>query len=80
MNVGVLFQNSAQQEPPEVPAAGVGAWLRVPPHNGGDRPRPGVLTEKYPKRSQYKYTKSRYRVRNWAEYEAGLQKRGDLTV
>jgi hypothetical protein len=35
---------------------------------------------KYPKRSQYKYTKSRYRVRNWSEYEAGLQRRGDLTV
>ena len=35
---------------------------------------------KYPKRSQYKYAKSRYQVRNWAEYEAGLQKRGDLTV
>jgi len=35
---------------------------------------------KYPKRSQYKYANSRYRVRNWAEYEAGLQRRGDLTV
>ncbi len=35
---------------------------------------------KYPKRSQYKHAKSRYRVRNWAEYEAGLQRRGDLTV
>ncbi len=35
---------------------------------------------RYPKRSQYKYAKSRYRVRNWSEYEAGLQKRGDLTV
>ena len=35
---------------------------------------------KYPKRSQYKHAKSRYRVSNWAEYEAGLQKRGDLTV
>ena len=35
---------------------------------------------KYPKRSQYKHAKSRYRVRNWSEYEAGLQKRGDLTV
>jgi hypothetical protein len=35
---------------------------------------------KYPKRSQYKCAKSRYRVRNWFEYEAGLQKRGDLTV
>ena len=35
---------------------------------------------KYPKRNQYKYTKSRYRVQNWAEYEASLQRRGDLTV
>ena len=26
---------------------------------------------KYPKRSQYKHAKARYRVRNWAEYEAG---------
>ena len=34
----------------------------------------------YPKRSQYKYAKSQYRVRNWSEYEAGLQRRGDLTV
>ena len=35
---------------------------------------------KYPKRSQYKYAKSQYRIRNWPEYEAGLKKRGDLTV
>jgi hypothetical protein len=35
---------------------------------------------KYPKRSQYKHAKSRYRVRNWPEYEGGLKKRGDLTV
>ncbi|MFQ5743509.1 MAG: IS5 family transposase [Acidobacteriota bacterium] len=35
---------------------------------------------KYPKRNQYKYTKSQYRIRNWPEYEAGLQRRGDLTV
>jgi hypothetical protein len=35
---------------------------------------------KYPKRSQYKQAKSQYRVRNWAEYEEGLQRRGDLTV
>jgi hypothetical protein len=35
---------------------------------------------KYPKRSQYKYAKSRYRVRNWPEYEAGLRNRADLTV
>jgi hypothetical protein len=35
---------------------------------------------KYPKRSQYKYAKSQYRIRNWPEYEAGLQRRGDLTI
>jgi hypothetical protein len=35
---------------------------------------------KYPKRSQYKYAKSRYQVQNWRKYEAGLRKRGDLTV
>ena len=35
---------------------------------------------RYPKRSQYKHTKSRYRVRNWPEYEAGLRNRGDLTL
>ena len=35
---------------------------------------------KYPKRSQYKYTKSRYRIGHWPEYEAGLRRRGDLTV
>jgi hypothetical protein len=35
---------------------------------------------KYPKRSQYKHAKSQYRVRNWREYELGLQRRVDLTV
>ena len=35
---------------------------------------------KYPKRSQYKYAKSPYRVRNWPAYEAGLRRRGDLTI
>ena len=35
---------------------------------------------KYPKRSQYKYAKSQYRIRNWPVYEAGLRRRGDLTV
>ncbi len=34
---------------------------------------------KYPKRSQYKYAKSPYRIRNWPEYEASLRRRGDLT-
>ena len=28
---------------------------------------------KYPKRSQYKYAKCPYRIRNWPEYEAGLR-------
>ena len=35
---------------------------------------------KYPKRSQYKYTKKTYRVRNWRAYEEGLRRRGDLTI
>jgi hypothetical protein len=35
---------------------------------------------KYPKRSQYKHAKSQYRVRNWPAYEAGLRRRGDLSV
>jgi len=35
---------------------------------------------KYPKRSQYKHAKSACRIRNWPEYEAGLRRRGDLTV
>ena len=34
----------------------------------------------YPKRSQYKYTKKPYRVRNWKTYEEGLRRRGDLTI
>ena len=33
-----------------------------------------------PKRRQYKCAKSRYRVKNWGEYEASLRRRGDLTV
>ena len=35
---------------------------------------------RYPKRSQSKYAESRHRVQNWADYEAGLQKPGALTV
>ncbi len=34
----------------------------------------------YPKRSQYRYTKKAYRVRNWQEYETALRKRGELTL
>ncbi len=32
------------------------------------------------KRSQSKYVKKQYRVRNWPEYEAGLRRRASLTV
>jgi hypothetical protein len=38
------------------------------------------IGRRYPKRTQLNYTKQRYRVRNWHEYESGLRKRGDLTV
>ena len=34
----------------------------------------------YPKRTQLKYTKQRYRVRDWPQYEAELRQRGDLTL
>ena len=32
------------------------------------------------KRTQRKYVKKAYRVRNWRDYEAGLRNRGSLTV
>lgn len=32
------------------------------------------------KRTQAKYVKKAYRVRNWARYESGLRDRGSLTV
>ena len=36
---------------------------------------------KYPKRSQYKHAKQKkYHVCNWAEYNEGLRRRGDLAV
>jgi hypothetical protein len=35
---------------------------------------------KYPNRSQYQHAKSPYRIRNWPAYEAGLRRRGDLTI
>ena len=34
----------------------------------------------YPKRSQYKYTKKAYRIRNWRAHEEGLCGRGDVTI
>src|SRR5210317_96041 len=44
------------------------------------RPRRNAMPQKYPHRNQLKYTRKRYRVRNWNEYEAGLRRRGDLTI
>jgi hypothetical protein len=38
------------------------------------------MPQKYPHRNQLKYTRKRYRFRNWNEYEAGLRRRGDLTI
>lgn len=38
------------------------------------------MRHRYPKRSQLKHTRKRYRVRNWPEYEAALRTRGDLTL
>ena len=38
------------------------------------------MGRRYPKRTQLKYTKQRYRVRNWPQYEVGLRRRGDLTL
>ena len=38
------------------------------------------MPQKHPHRNQLKYTRKRYRVRNWKEYEAGLGRRGDLTI
>jgi hypothetical protein len=38
------------------------------------------MGQRCPKRAQLKYTKQKYRVRNWREYEAGLRKSGDLTL
>ena len=34
----------------------------------------------YPKRSQYKHAKKKYRRRNWRAYTEALRHRGDLTV
>lgn len=39
-----------------------------------------AMPRRYPKRSQLKYTKKPYRVRNWHQYETALRNRGDLTL
>lgn len=35
---------------------------------------------RYPKRTQYKYAKTPYKVNNWSAYEAGLRQRGSVTI
>jgi hypothetical protein len=59
----------------------LGAWLRLLPYDCRlRRSTENAVSQKYPQRNQLKHTRKRYRVRNWREYEAGLRKRGDLTI
>ena len=57
----------------------LGAQLAISVHNC-----PVLADTRFPmsifKRTQQKYVKKAYRVRNWREYEAGLRNRGSLTV
>ena len=57
----------------------LGAQLTISVHNC-----PVLTDSRFPmsifKRTQRKYVKKAYRVRNWREYEAGLRNRGSLTV
>ena len=57
----------------------LGAQLAISVHNC-----PVLADTRFPmsifKRTQRKYVKKAYRVRNWREYEAGLRNRGSLTV
>ncbi len=57
----------------------LGAQLAISVHNC-----PVLTDSRFPmsifKRTQRKYVKKAYRVRNWREYEAGLRNRGSLTV
>ena len=57
----------------------LGAQLAISVHNC-----PVLADTRFPmsifKRTQRKYVKKAYRVRNWREYESGLRNRGSLTV
>ena len=79
VNVSDIGRKSPLQKIVERPL-GVGASLLISVHHGGEAPDLESPPMKYPKRSRYKYAKSRYRVGNWPEYEAGLQRRGNVTV
>ena len=63
----------------EASLPGLGAQLAISVHNC-----PVLTDSRFPmsifKRTQRKYVKKAYRVRNWREYEAGLRNRGSLTV
>lgn len=62
---------------PQVALLHRSGWPRNPPMVVAEV----CSTMKYPKRSQYKHAKQKkYHVRNWAEYNEGLRRRGDLTV
>jgi hypothetical protein len=59
----------------------LGAWLRLPIYDCTILPSTeNEVPQKYPQRNQLKHTRKKYRVRHWREYEAGLRKRGDLTI
>ena len=64
---------------PNRSACCLGAQLAISVHNC-----PVLADSRFPmsifKRTQRKYVKKAYRVRNWREYEAGLRNRGSLTV
>ena len=76
MNLG----NHVQESNDPAPAVScLGAQLAISVHNC-----PVLTDSRFPmsifKRTQRKYVKKAYRVRNWREYEAGLRNRGSLTV
>ena len=73
--VSANFENASR-----IPTFGcLGAQLAISVHNC-----PVLADSRFPmsifKRTQRKYVKKAYRVRNWREYEAGLRNRGSLTV
>ena len=69
----------ALEQSVEVAPGCLGAQLAISVHNC-----PLLTDSRFPmsifKRTQRKYVKKAYRVRNWREYEAGLRNRGSLTV
>ena len=80
MVLSLRFDASLRTAAPSFQAIGcLGAQLAISVHNC-----PVLADTRFPmsifKRTQRKYVKKAYRVRNWREYEAGLRNRGSLTV